>query len=200
MLNFHAKTDTVLVTGMKRSGKSTKVMELFKKHRAGLKFAYDPDREISLRLKLPASSSLAELKNNCVQNLPVLFDPSALFPGNREEGLDFFCRWVFNVCTVLPGRKLFVCDEVQKWTNPGRGGVTQALCLLVDDGRKRCIDIIFVSQGVNEFHDKLRKQLTKIITFRHAEPLQLDWLKKRGFDEQQVARLKVPGEYLERSY
>ena len=122
---------------------------------------------------------------------PVCFDPSE-YTETTEEGFDLFCSFVWNFSIRINGVKLMGADEVQDYTETNTGGIPKSFKRILQKGRKQEINAVFVTQELGEFHNKLRKQLSHIITFRHEDDGALDWLKRNRFDPEAVANLKYP--------
>lgn len=194
-MNYDHKKDRRLVTGSGGSGKTTHFISLFCAKRARWKFVFDPEREISRKLKLPICIDVPGMERRCAQGIPVCFDPDPLFR-NHEEGLDFFCTWVWSVASSLQGVKLFACDEIQDFTANGRGGIPDSFKRIMQKGRRQEIDVLLIAQSLGEAHDKIRAQLSHVITFRHTDTTPLDWLQDSGFDREAVKQLTYPGGWI----
>src|SRR4051794_30946829 len=96
-MNLDHIAELICITGRKGTGKTSLLLDLWKKSKARYKFAFDPKREISRKLNLKVCTTVEGMKFALERGYPVLFDSSAMFPGDRKEGLTFFCRWVWNV-------------------------------------------------------------------------------------------------------
>jgi hypothetical protein len=185
----------VLITGKSGSGKSTKFFDLIQESRPRYLFAFDPKRELAGRMKLRECVNLAEMKSAVLAEKPVLFDPHAIYvPGEFVEAFNFFCALVVEFARVLPGKKLFAVDEIQKFTRPGAGGIPRALAEIMDDGRKDQLDTIFVvNKGLNKLNEEIRGQLTEAFVFKSEGSLSLKWLRAEcGIEPAEIEGLTMP--------
>lgn len=198
-MNFDHRADRKLITGKAGSGKTTYFLRYLVRHRADWKLCFDPEREIARKLRWPVCTDVPSLNAAVVGRSPVCFDSTPLFPGDREGGFAFFCRWAFAVCKELNGIKLIAVDELQSVQRPGPGGIPTALAEMMDEGRRHEIDCLFIAQGVHRVHEKIRTQLTEIITFCHTDRLPLAWLAQDGFVPEEVAALRYPGGFIRRN-
>lgn len=198
-MNYNHIESFRLITGKSGTGKTTYFLRAIAGARHRYKFLFDPQREISRKLRWrPVQDSAGVVY--CVRvGLPVCFDPSRDFAGRPKEGFAWFTRLSLELSKELRGPKLFACDELQKYTALGRGGVPGGLAEILDIGRKEEIDGLFVAQRVNKVNDDIRAQLTELVTFQHTDRLPLRWLEDDGFDPELVSRLKSPGQYLRRN-
>lgn len=194
-MNLDHQADRRLLTGTGGSGKSTEFQRLLVAHRARWKFVFDPEREVSRRLGWPVCCDLPGCAQTAAARQPVCFDPSDTFD-TLEEGFDVFCRFVWNFSIGERGVKLFASDEVQDFTTPGNGGIPATFKRLLQKGRRQEIDVLLIAQSLGELHDRIRGQLSHIVTFRHEDALALDWLKRAGFDPEAVKALKYPGGWI----
>jgi hypothetical protein len=200
-MNYDHPAFCVLITGKKGSGKTTYWLKriLDKKRRCRWIFVFDPCREVSRKLSWPVSIDSPRMIRNFTTSGIVCFDSTRLFPGDRLRGFAFFTRWVFNVCKALNGPKLFAADELQSCQAVGPHGMPQGFKEILDEGRREEIDCLFAAQRINEVNDDVRGHLTELITFKHDDPLPLEWLEKRGFDPDAVRALPAPGGWIRRT-
>lgn len=187
---------------MSGSGKTTLVIRLIKAHSHRWLFIFDPEREFAHKLGLPISTHPVDMARRAGQGKPVAFDPSAMFPGDLESGFAFFCKWVLDFCRmtvnarpVVNGPKLFVADELQNFTQTGKGGISKEFAELLNQGRRQEIDTIFSSQAPNFVHQQIRLQATELFTLHHEDHSILDWLEP-DFHRDAVRTLAVPGGFL----
>lgn len=194
-MNFDHKPDRRLLTGTGGSGKSTEFIRLIEVHPAPWKFLFDPEREISRKLRWPVCRDLNQCAMRAARREPVCFDPSD-YCETLEEGFDVLCGFVWNFSIQEHGLKLIGADEVQDFTENEKGGIPKSFRRIMQKGRKQEIDAVFVAQELGDFHNKLRKQLSHIITFRHEDDGALDWLRRNHFDPEAVKALKYPGGWI----
>jgi hypothetical protein len=194
-MNYDHTPDRRLLTGTGGSGKSTEFIRLLKAHRAVWKFVFDPEREVSRKVGWRICRDVPSMAVQAAARQPVCFDPSDICD-TLEEGFDLFCRFVWNFSCGENGVKLIACDEVQDFTLPGNGGIPATLKRLLQKGRRQEIDVLIIAQSLGELHDRVRGQLSHIVTFRHEDALPLDWLKRNGFDPEAVKALRYPGGWI----
>jgi hypothetical protein len=196
-MNYDHRPDRRLLTGTGGSGKTTEFLRLLTAHRAPWKFVFDPEREVSRKLGWRLATDLPGLAMAAAHREPVCFDPSELADcPTLEEGFDLFCHFVWSFSVGERGVKLMASDEVQDFTMPGNGGIPASLKRILQKGRRQEIDVLLIAQSLGELHDRVRGQLSHIITFRHTDALALDWLRKNGFDPEAVKALKYPGGWI----
>jgi hypothetical protein len=185
--NYAHTSDKRLITGTSGSGKTTLFEKLISKEKARVKFIYDHQGEFAHRFKVKAVSEPDELAESASKGGLVVFDPIKMFPGQSAEGFEAYCKFVFQSCEVLKGRKIFCCDELQKLTN-NREEPADLLGIL-DTGRRYQLDCFFISQAPNRIHNGIRNQLTQVYTFRQSDSNALSYLQENGFDPDQVRNL-----------
>lgn len=193
-MNFNHRPSKVLITGKSGSGKTTLWLSRLKASRHRWKWVFDPDGEASIKTGWPLAVATNQLEAATARRQPVCYDPSRDFPGNRQAGFEFFCRWCFSVAEVLRGPKLLAVDEVWRYVPQGQP-IGQPVQILLDEGRKQEIDLLLVAQRPNRVHDGIRAVLTELVTFQHTDRLPLSWLAE-DFDPEAVKALKCPGGYL----
>jgi hypothetical protein len=198
-MNFDHVADRKLITGKAGSGKTTYFLAVLKKSRARWIFCFDPEREIARKTGWPTCVDVPGLNAAVAARRPACFDCTPLFPGDRPEGFAFFCRYVLCVSRALHGTKLLAVDELQAVQTTGTAGLPQSFSELLDEGRRQEIDCLFISQSVNRVHDRVRVQLSEIVTFCHTDRLPLTWLEQDGFDPAAVTALRYPGGHLRRN-
>lgn len=185
-----------LVTGMSGKGKSTLTRALVAKDKARWKFAFETFKKEYPRLMgWPLCIDEPGLKRALMAGQPSAFYSAPLFPGDRVAGFDFWIRWVYEVCKVLPGRKLVIIEEVEKITTHRNSPLAPAFAEMLDEGRAAEIDVMMIAQRVSTVSELIRAQTTEICTFQHVDGNQLKWLEREGFDPAAVAVLER-GEYI----
>lgn len=197
---WHHSASCILITGKKGTGKSTKQIELVKRFKGRI-FIFDHKLEFAHKLGWRAQTDFEQMKQATAQGQPVLFYPARLYPLDRREAFDTFCRWVFEVSLVLPGKKLLVVDEVQEWTDVWQTGIGDGFQLVLNDGRLRGIDLLLISQIPNDVNKKIRAQITEVYCFKHTDGLILKWLSTDPFclDPGEVSSLRKPGGWVYRN-
>jgi hypothetical protein len=202
-MNYDHRADRKLITGKAGSGKTTYFLSVLKKSRARWIFCFDPEREIARKMGWPVCVDVPTLNAAVTARRPACFDPTGLVRSgelaDRPDAFAFFCRYVLCVSRTLHGTKLLAVDELQAVQTTGTAGLPQSFSELLDEGRRQEIDCLFISQSVNRVHDRVRVQLSEIITFCHTDRLPLAWLEQDGFDPGAVSSLQYPGGHLRRN-
>lgn len=193
---FDHKSDKRLVTGCSGTGKTTLFEQILRREKAPRKFVYDHQGEFSRRFNVPAVFDVESLCEATARGGWIVFDPLRMFTGRLPEGFQFFCDYVFSVSQVLNGRKLFICDELQKVTRVAVEPVE--LLSILDTGRRFQVDCFFISQAPNRIHNGVRNQLTYVITFRQSDKNAVKYLEENGFDPDAIRNLPK-GKYLWRN-
>jgi GTPase SAR1 family protein len=184
----------VLITGKSGSGKSTYYTR-FVQNTEAKRFIFDHEGEFAFRTGLKAATGARELLDR-VSRPYVIFDPVEMFPGDTEAGFAFFCQWSFEMGSRLPGTKLFACDELQKLG--GTNTVPWELALLLETGRRHSIDTVFIAQQPNLIHNRIRNQLTEVVSFAQLDDNAIHFLADVGFKEDELRALQ-PGQYVVRN-
>jgi len=182
-----------LITGASGTGKSTYFSRIIFNLAQGAggyacAFVYDHEGEFAFRTNAAPCLSADDLTQavESAQRL-ILFDPSDMFPGDVEAGFRFFAEWSFEISRLSPNRRIFCCDELQKLCTVY--DLPWEFSLVIQTGRRFGLDLVCVAQQFNEIHNKLRNQITELVTFRHEEALVLDALAQKGLDPALIASL-----------
>lgn len=182
------KPTKILITGKSGCGKSTYFNRYLLNSDYQYKFIFDHELEFCFRNRVKPIQSAQDLdiafKNR--QRVQV-FDPSLLFPGELDNAFNFWCDYVFSFSKANKGKKLFACDELQKIV--GVSFISHELTTLIETGRRYGIDYVAIAQQCNLLHNRMRNQLTEIVTFRHQEKRALQFLEEQGFDPEKVMQL-----------
>jgi GTPase SAR1 family protein len=199
-LNLAHNSSKILVTGQSGQGKSTYFARfLSNAYRTIYQkiFVYDHIGEIAARLNEPPCYTEDDLADSWERGF-ICFDPAHLFPGETDSGWNFFCEWTFARCQNNLGySKLLAVDELQMFSSTA--ALSWEQCCVVETGRKYELDFLAISQQMNLIHNRLRNQLTEIVTFRQEDKLIIDALEERGFDESALRSLQK-GEFLVRNF
>jgi hypothetical protein len=175
-----------LVAGASQTGKTTFALRYLLNTKADYVFMFDHDGEFSRRLHYPAADSAAALAHQLTWGW-VDYDPSEMFPGQTAAALAFYCEWVWEVCRSLPGRKVLFVDELTRWTSPH--SITPSLSTIVENGRKRGVQLMFTSNRPATTNSAILGQLTELVAFQLPDIRLGDWLSSYGFDFESVRRL-----------
>ena len=178
----------VAVFGSQGSGKTTWCSAYIANHRARLRFLYDPEHEFSARFRLRPARTPRGLDESLATGW-VCYQPEVMFPNDDPAGLEFFDAWSLAVCERIGGTKLFAFDEAQRYLSPH---VTPPnLRTVVNRGRRRGLDVVFISRSPMECGPKMRREITEVVTYHFTEPGDLEWLAAYGFDPERVAALPL---------
>lgn len=192
--------------GTQGIGKTTAFLRRLRKQRAQLIAVYDHKQQFAGLLEKKPISTAEDLWDGLNRGGYVVFDPSEMFPGKKEEGLIFFCDLIYNFRDaqakemgdrIIKSRTIIVIDELQRLTDVYNEPSELKLCC--DDGRSLKIDVMTIAQNANAIHNSIRNQATEIFVFRQADDNALDFLVKgAGFNADEIRALK-PGEWLWRN-
>lgn len=193
---FNHPSKKVLVTGVSGTGKTTLFEKLIRNEKARWKFVFDHQGEFSARFGHKAATDISELCEQTARAGYVIFDPVkfANEPGTDGErrGLPgafaFFCDYVFAMSETLRGRKIIVCDELQKLVTNTKTP-DELLCIL-DTGRRYQLDFFAISQAPNLIHNAIRNQITEVFSFRQNDKNAVQYLADSGFDENKIRNLE----------
>jgi hypothetical protein len=199
-MNLHHKSNKILITGQSGSGKSTYfafyALNAWKEIYDQI-LVFDHQGELAYRLGVPAVTDPEQLDEVLAEKNLVIFDPSDEFPGDTLGAWAFFCEWGFSVAQREPALSKCLCaDELQIYVNTHN--LDHSFSCVIETGRKYGLAFCGVAQQANLLHNRLRNQLTEIVSFRHSDALILDALEEHGFDPEELRRM-VDGEYICRS-
>jgi GTPase SAR1 family protein len=188
----------ILVSGNSGSGKSTFATAYLLNSRHTYKFLFDQEGECQERLGFAAAYDADGLTEQLEQGW-VIFDPSEMFPEDLDQGLEFFCQWVFSVKRAIndedkdAGRPfstaLFFTDELQNLVETH--SVPRGLRKILEQGRRQGIDSLIVTQQPNIIHNRTRNQITEIVAFSQVDENAVKFLEDQRFDGDQVRSLEV---------
>lgn len=207
---LHHVSRKVIVSGNSGSGKST-----FGTHFLlnswqtiyGRTFIFDHEGEFAFRLSQAGQPVIVctnedELCAELERSGFVVFDPSMMFEGDLFAAWDFFCAWCFMVCKQFvelgdETKSLLFCDELQKFSSTSDLGFD--LGCVIETGRRYGLDFFCITQQINLLNNRLRNQVTELVSFRTVDPYVLELLEKRGFNPQELVNLQV-GQYVLRNF
>jgi len=195
----------VLVTGVSGTGKTELFWRIVSGEKARVKFIFDHQGEFSPRFGLPATVDMEGYYRGAAIGGTVCFDPLKLANEQDGEGerlgiggaFRVFCELVFAVSEKIKGRKILICDELQKIT--GTSGNPGEVLNVLETGRRFQLDFFCISQAPNRIHNGIRNQFTRAYSFRQADKNALDYLRDNGFDEN-VIRGLPNGKYVWRDF
>jgi len=180
------------IFGASGTGKTTYALKFVTHAPARHVFLFDAEGEFSPRLQLAPCRTVYEL-DQAIASGWICFDPHIMFPGDLEGALEYFAKLTLRAAALLPGRKLFVVDELGNYT--GGSVIPQPLKTLAQTGRRYGVDGVFMAQQPNELHNTIRCQLTEMVCFQLTDATALEIPKKFGFDIEAIRALK-PFEFI----
>lgn len=121
------------------------------------------------------------------------YDYSTMFPGDMQTGLEFYADYVFQRSQHSRGKSLFCVDEMQKLLSTDT--LSPELATIIETGRRYRIDTCFITQQINLLHNRVRNQVTEVVTFRQNDSRALEWLQSFGFDPDAIRNLDS-GEFI----
>lgn len=182
----------VAIPGVSGTGKSTLFENLIRRENARWVFLYDhKDGDLARRFKVRACFDEEQLLDAVQRGGLVIFNPAKLFPGNREEGFHWFCRYVWLAKSHLRGKKIFGSDELDALVDVH--SKPDDLCVILDEGRTFQIECMFICQAMNSMHNQVHKQFTEIFAFRQGSKNAAEWLVEKDcgfFNESELMTLK----------
>lgn len=191
---FH-RSNKALITGGSGTGKTTYWTRLILGYRAQTKFVFDSEGELAYRLDATPATSPEQI-GAAIPSGWVIYDPEPMFGSDLERGFAFFSSFAFEASARLPGTKLFACDELQAFVNVQT--LSPELRDIMQRGRRRGLDFVAVTHQPNELNNKVRSQLTEVVSFLQIEERAISWLTAAGFEESDLRGLR-PGEFIARN-
>jgi len=177
MSDFTAKPRHTAVFGMTGSGKTTFIFDYMRKSPVVCRFIFDDQGQASARLKIPLSSTPAEMERALATRW-MLYNPHIMFPGDEQAGFDFFCDWVFQTCKRGHGWKQVCADEVWRFQN--RDKMPKPLAVLSQMGRVEGIELITGTQQPHKVNDSITGGATFMVCFRMDESVHLRKVRELG--------------------
>src|SRR5689334_21978643 len=125
-MNYAHPNRKLLITGKSGTGKTTLWIQTILGWKARWVFVFDPERQFARKTGQKVATTVDGLNYALATQRFVVFDPTAMFPGDRETAFAFFCRWVLIQSRQLQGVKVLAIDELQGVQEPGLGGLPQS--------------------------------------------------------------------------
>lgn len=183
----HNKKKHIGFFGESGSGKTTLAVKFLVNSKYDYNFIFDEEEQFSEMLGIPACRTPEEIEA-AIPTGWILFCPDKMFPGEPEKALAFWCEFVCEICNKLSGKKSFMLDEAGNFQESNN--IPLPLRIVVQCGRRYGVDGVFLGHHPNEFHNKLRRQLTEIICFQTFEDTSDDFLRNRGFNMDELKALQ----------
>lgn len=179
-------------------GKTTYMMRFIEHAPYDHLFVFDHKLEFLQRLNFQPCYNLEECSEKLKKGEKVIsYHHSVEDAGESEECFQEFCSWTYEMCKILhaeKGQSLFVGDEVNRFT--GTSGLGDGFGVLIEDGRLHGLDFIGTSHASNQISNRLRLQLSEIVTFRLRDERPLKFLEEAGFDVDEIPHLDK-GEFIQ---
>lgn len=187
-LHLESNRVVTLACGASGSGKTSfSIRYLLNREGVSCRFFFDWRHEYTQRFGLPMAATGPAL-DSALETGWVLYDPQHCFPGRTEDGFKCFLDWVYQVSQDIPGRKIVMVDELQRFCSPQ--SVPPELALLVETGRSHGIELCINAQRANGLPEVVTGQLTEVAAFATPAENALDWLRRNcAMDPEEIRRL-----------
>ena len=174
---------------MSRTGKSTLASRLIYTHPAETVLIYDwQGGEFARRLGATLATSREQLATDIQEGKRIIcYDAETGEADVKGEGFDWFCGMAFELAGNLPGRKLFVCDEMQDLIDPYN--ITENLDNLLTRSGRRMMDTCFIGSAANALHNRARNQVSELYHFRVIDESALAYSKSLGMEPESIRNL-----------
>lgn len=197
-MNYKHKSLKLLISGSSGTGKTTYWLRFIHKCPHAVKFIYDSEGEFIERgrhgiacktrnelIRTAESVFRGEAKSN-----QVIYDPAVEYPGASEIGFEWFCGWVFEVAERTDHvPKILCCDELQNMAD-SKFQLGNNLKKVLETGRRYSLDFVGITQALNLINNRIRNQITELVSFRTQDIRALDFLESRGFDPSEIMELR----------
>lgn len=181
------------------TGKTTQAYNLIFGADHDFLFVFDHDGQFSQRNRTRTCETPDEILREIKRSGVIVFSPSRMYldrirnpkltERQKERALHdvavWFCRYVFEMAFVLPGKSLFFCDELQKlckFSNPW-------LTAILEEGRNRALDFGCCTLHLGSIDLPIRNQFTVRYVFKIEERGALRYLEENGFNASEVFSL-----------
>lgn len=189
--NLDYKARSVLILGVKRTGKSTLASRLIHSHPAPLVLVYDwQGGEFGRRLNEKGYNSREEVLQAIEEGRRVVCYNAERGEHKSEiktEGFDWFCDMAFEISGQLPGRKLLCVDELHDLIDPYN--IPEPLGDILGRGGRRMMDTCLIGASANALHSESRNQISELYCFRCVDDNALKYPKSLGLDPAQIRGL-----------
>ncbi len=178
-----------VAAGMSTSGKSTFALRYLVAQDFTCRFIFDDGaKKMAHKLGLVCAETWEECEM-AVEDGFVCFDPSILFPGRNEEACDAFTDWSYKKASTLPGRKILLVDEVWQYCSPHY--IPVPLAQWIQNGAKHGMECFFCTQLPSNLNKSFNAHITETVCFFLQGHTELDWVKRRGFEPDEISRLPL---------
>jgi GTPase SAR1 family protein len=201
-MQIHHKPTKILIGGKSGSGKTTYLIRFVRNSQFRRYFIFDHKLEFSNRMGIEAEYEISQLAERFAKGEKYLsYHHSTEFPGDVENAFQMYCEWSYEMCKALEaekdgasGNSLFVCDEVNRFTTTSDLGF--GFKQLIEDGRLQGLDMVATSHAQNQISNRLRLQLSEIVTFKVQDSRAMQFLDEAGFDLSEITALAPRGQYI----
>lgn len=185
-MNRHHAPFRLGVFGASGYGKTEWCLRWLRKERAACRFIFDPEQEFAQALGSYGAGTPAQLAEQMRQGW-CIFDPAPMFGGNWPAAFDFFATFAFESAKTFRGRKLFIVDEVWRYTRTA--ALSPAVENVVFTGRRQELDFVVIGQMPNRVHNAIRDSLTDVVCFALQDDAALEFPTGYGFNPDELRRL-----------
>lgn len=189
--NLDYKARSVLILGVKRTGKSTLAFRLIDSHPVPLVLIYDwQGAEFSRRLgvrPLESREAVGQALRRGDRIICYAAEKGETKETLKGEGFEWFCDMAFEIAGHVPGRKLFCVDECQALIDPYT--IPEPLSRILDRGGRRMMDTCLIGSSANALHTESRNQISEVYVFRCIDENAVKYPKSIGMDPDQIRAL-----------
>jgi hypothetical protein len=181
-----------IICGMTGSGKTTAAFRYLEKADPVCRFIFDDMGQAHARMDRPLAATATEMEESLGSRW-ILYNPHRMFPGEIEKAFDFFCEWVLDACSRVPGRKIVLIDEVWRFTTPYT--VPKPLAKLAQMGRAEGVELVTCTQRPNRLNESIRDSATEIVCFKLTGANQIECMEETKAKREEIMSLPL-GKYL----
>lgn len=185
-MNRHHAPFRLGIFGASGYGKTEWCLRWLRTERAACRFIFDPEGEFAHALGSYGAGTPAQMAEQ-MRSGWCIFDPAPMFGGNWPDAFEFFCHFAFESAKTFRGRKLFIVDEVWRYTRTTT--LSPAVENLVFTGRRQELDFVVIGQMPNRVHNAIRDSLTDVVCFALMDAGALEFPTNYGFDPETLRRL-----------
>jgi DNA helicase HerA-like ATPase len=118
----------------------------------------------------------------------VCLNPLVMWSGAQmNDAFRWFCRWAFEVSKRGPGKKIFFCDELWRFTDART--LPDELENIVRAGRVENLELCTCTQHPRDYHRDIRAEVTEWVCFNTVEESDLDAVRQYFSGVDRVANL-----------
>jgi hypothetical protein len=179
-----------IVAGASSTGKTSFVLRYVLNAPAACRFIFDADGDYARSLKCAPAGTQATLDWQIQNSGWGIYDPSQMFAADYSAGLEWFAGYVWQKSAQLPGQKILVVDEINRFgVDPHN--CPPSLATLAQAGRKHSVELLLTTHEPNRVNPAIANQLTEIVAFQQTDLCALEKLERYGFNPDEVGRLPI---------